>query len=385
MLLYIYLIYTDWRVIMKSFIMPPKKRILYFDYLEILAIFLVVSIHRPWFDCSYSSSFLSIICSICVPLFFMVNGALLFHKSFNLPKHMHKILSLFIAVEGWRLLYLIVSLITKQVSFDNFSKSELWYYFCGSQTLNHVPTAHMWFTYTLLFLYILFPLLKVCWDYNKPVLYFFTTMCGIFFQFSEEINVLLFQITSALHINSTLTIDGFRSTLSPLNSNGHFLVYFVLGAILHDIFFVHPITLANSKKFRPICILCIALGLLWDSIAKYLQCGTLLWTGESFKNGYLKLGTVFMCIGIFALFSTYNFHKFSPKLNACVSFVSSRTLDIYYIHMFFAAVALDYIYPQLHVTNIIINSLRTLVIILISLGIGHVFRKLPIFKHLLNV
>ena len=92
-----------------------------------------------------------------------------------------------------------------------------------------------------------------------------------------------------------------------------------------------------------------------------------------------------MCIGIFALFSTYNFHKFSPKSNACVSFVSSRTLDIYYIHMFFAAVALDYIYPQLHVTNIIINSLRTLVIILISLGIGHVFRKLPIFKHLLNV
>lgn len=46
-----------------------SNRILYFDYLEVLAIFLVVSIHRSWFDLSYSASILSIICSICVPLF----------------------------------------------------------------------------------------------------------------------------------------------------------------------------------------------------------------------------------------------------------------------------------------------------------------------------
>lgn len=31
-----------------------SNRILYFDYLEVLAIFLVVSIHRSWFDLSYS-------------------------------------------------------------------------------------------------------------------------------------------------------------------------------------------------------------------------------------------------------------------------------------------------------------------------------------------
>lgn len=38
-----------------------SNRILYFDYLEVLAIFLVVSIHRSWFDLSYSASILSII------------------------------------------------------------------------------------------------------------------------------------------------------------------------------------------------------------------------------------------------------------------------------------------------------------------------------------
>ena len=95
-----------------------SNRILYFDYLEVLAIFLVVSIHRSWFDLSYSASILSIICSICVPLFFMVNGALLFHRSFDLKKHIHKIVAMFIALEGWRILYFLTCLLTNQIQLN---------------------------------------------------------------------------------------------------------------------------------------------------------------------------------------------------------------------------------------------------------------------------
>ena len=293
-----------------------SNRILYFDYLEVLAIFLVVSIHRSWFDLSYSASILSIICSICVPLFFMVNGALLFHRSFDLKKHIHKIVAMFIALEGWRILYFLTCLLTNQIQLNTFSKSDIWNYLCGSMNLDRVPTAHMWFTNTLLFLYILFPLLKICWDHNKSVLYFFIIICGCFFQLSEEINVLLAQFTTLLHKNSVFTVDGFRATLSPLYNNGHFLV--------------------------------------------------------------------FMCIGIFVLFSSFDFNRVSKKINNTVSFISKRTLDIYYIHMFFAAIALDYIYPKVQVANVLINSVRTLIIIIIALVIGQFFRKLPVLKHLLN-
>ena len=102
------------------------------------------------------------------------------------------------------------------------------------------------------------------------------------------------------------------------------------------------------------------------------------------KNGYLKIGTVFMCIGIFVLFSSFDFNRVSKKINNTVSFISKRTLDIYYIHMFFAAIALDYIYPKVQVANVLINSVRTLIIIIIALVIGQFFRKLPVLKHLLN-
>jgi hypothetical protein len=52
--------------------------------------------------------------------------------------------------------------------------------------------------------------------------------------------------------------------------------------------------------------------------------------------------------------------------------------------MFFAAIALDYIYPKVQVANVLINSVRTLIIIIIALVIGQFFRKLPVLKHLLN-
>ena len=115
-----------------------------------------------------------------------------------------------------------------------------------------------------------------------------------------------------------------------------------------------------------------------------MACGTLTWPGESFKNGSLNIGTVFMCIGIFVLFSSFDFNRVSKKINNTVSFISKRTLDIYYIHMFFAAIALDYIYPKVQVANVLINSVRTLIIIIIALVIGQFFRKLPVLKHLLN-
>ena len=39
---------------------------------------------------------------------------------------------------------------------------------------------------------------------------------------------------------------------------------------------------------------------------------------------------------------------------------------------------------KVQVANVLINSVRTLIIIIIALVIGQFFRKLPVLKHLLN-
>lgn len=351
-----------------------SNRIIYFDYLKILSIFLVVFVHRPWLNHSLSSNIAIVICTIAVPLFFMVNGALLFHKPLDLKKHIKKITTLFISVEMWRFLYLVASLLTHQITYSSLSKTQLWYYFLGGQNIENVPANHMWFTNTLLFLYIIFPILKTCWDYHKPTLYFFTFFIFILYEGIEEINwILSFFAPESIHL------DVFRNMLTPLSSNGYFIVFFVLGAILHEKVYLSN-TLSKSSSFRQYSVLSVILGFIWLFTAKCLQCHSFLWTGEAFKNGYIKIGTVLMCSGLFALYASQPF----SRTYHWIAFTSKRTLDIYYIHMFLAAIALTYIYPYLANPNIFINALRSIILIIISLLIGCIVRKIPILKIILN-
>ena len=59
------------------------KRVLYFDALETLSIFLVVSVHSVWLNGSVPASISMSLSPAAVPVFFMVHGALLLRKDFS--------------------------------------------------------------------------------------------------------------------------------------------------------------------------------------------------------------------------------------------------------------------------------------------------------------
>ena len=62
-----------------------NKRIGYFDLLKTISIFLVIYVHYPWISTSKGSNLTMIMTIIAVPLFFMINGALLLGKrNFNI-------------------------------------------------------------------------------------------------------------------------------------------------------------------------------------------------------------------------------------------------------------------------------------------------------------
>ena len=54
-----------------------NSRINYFDVLKTICIFLVIFVHYPWISESKWANLSMIITIIAVPLFFMINGALL--------------------------------------------------------------------------------------------------------------------------------------------------------------------------------------------------------------------------------------------------------------------------------------------------------------------
>ena len=57
-----------------------NNRVNYFDVLKMICIFLVIFVHYPWISESKCSNLSMIITRIAVPLFLVINGALLLGK-----------------------------------------------------------------------------------------------------------------------------------------------------------------------------------------------------------------------------------------------------------------------------------------------------------------
>src|SRR3712207_4846289 len=84
-----------------------RERIVYFDYLETMAIFMVIYVHYNFLASDGTTAHIAyLIPQIAVPIFFMINGALLLgRKQYSIRKHYLKTLLLILSVTSWRLLY----------------------------------------------------------------------------------------------------------------------------------------------------------------------------------------------------------------------------------------------------------------------------------------
>ena len=112
-----------------------KKRIEYLDIVKVIAIFLVVFCHFVLLSESIPSNLFMSACWSGVPMFFMVNGALLFTRPLNLKKHIYKTLTIYLVLVIWRLIYLLSIGAINHVPVSGFGKmscsftcspSEIW-------------------------------------------------------------------------------------------------------------------------------------------------------------------------------------------------------------------------------------------------------------------
>ena len=85
-----------------------KKRVVGYDIIKSMAMFFVVMLHYSFYTRFYSSGLagtaVTVLCVVCVPLFFAVNGALLLPRKMDEAKHYRKTLNIVIVVTIWRLL-----------------------------------------------------------------------------------------------------------------------------------------------------------------------------------------------------------------------------------------------------------------------------------------
>jgi surface polysaccharide O-acyltransferase-like enzyme len=163
-----------------------KSRIFYYDAIKVLAIYLVCIYHYNHLDCNildsqnnigaYLNYYFYGIPSMAVPLFFMVNGALLLNKPCKLENHLRKVLYLYILVFVWSAISLVVFIPIEGTSYSLKEFLKAWFY------LKQGTSNHLWFLQTLISVYLIFPFLKVIYDLpQRKLLKLFSIIIFVFF------------------------------------------------------------------------------------------------------------------------------------------------------------------------------------------------------------
>lgn len=205
------------------------QRVIYLQYLKVIAIVLVLLAHCCHMvpRVNVSLVLISTIAFTGVPIFFAVNGALLLNKEFNIQKHIHKIFKFFIICNIWAIIVGVINYIEYKPNIV-FSLKWIILYFLGYTNIPN--TGHLWFLRVLVGLYILFPAIKLVFDYYYKYLLIFIIIIFLGHFCRNSLNAILSLFKVDLNIYSE-----FYAILPDKISSAVF--FFCLGGVIHKTYF----------------------------------------------------------------------------------------------------------------------------------------------------
>lgn len=318
-----------------------KKRIYYYDLLKIIASFMVLFYHFCRLDYGTINGNLYIpnlnrlvmnLCSMCVPLFFMVNGALLLRKQYTYKNIFYKICKIAFLIIFWK--------------FTGFPS---------------------WFFFTLIILYCLCPILYYLYNNNTKYLKLIILFLFIF-PFVYNYLILILSI-----FNVEFNFMGNLIRVTELQRTGFFtlysIVYFVFGKYFSDNQY--------SLKFS------ITLGLfgfscsIAESILGVVAYGYIL---EGVSGSLPTIGTLCMTI---AFFNFCHGLEIPESLKKPIEFISPCILGIYIFHL--AIIYFIYNYVDATTLSLIPSFLISIFIYIVCVLISRIFNALPILKELIKI
>jgi surface polysaccharide O-acyltransferase-like enzyme len=299
-------------------------KVRYFDYLRVISIVAVVLLHSfshysdafgqilfsDWANVSIANAFLR----FCVPVFFMVSGALNLdsEKSFDLKKRLWKIV---IPLIGWSFIYLLY----RQVVGFEISNYTFW------SPIKGQVFFHLWFVYILAGLYLFTPFIRKMVE-NKSLARYFLILWIIWSVILPTLNIFFDAIPY-------LNLDLYAG----------FLGWYILGYYLHQYY------------DRPINSVLLFLGYIFTSAI--IAGGTYVLTVSTLTNDHnfysnLNFFVVLQAICIFLIFKN---GEPSFKYSKLIQGMSDVSFSIYFAH----ALALQVLFDRKVVFNddILLNAL----------------------------
>ena len=362
--------------------MVEKKRIDSFDILKAIAIFLVVFCHYVVLSDTIAENFVMTLCFIGVPIFFMVNGALLMRKSFNLKQHLIKTFSVYTIATIWRVLYLIINVI-KNDAFEqliNLKQETLSHIFLWSSSSLSSP-GHMWFMESLIAIYLIFPLLHICYKserQGRQGLYLVLAVLFVGIICKMEFNIAISIINKIFSTNLIISANPITDFLPY--SQGVAIFYFVLGAMLTQKLngYENFPKINISVKQRIFWVLTFIASWILMIWTKSLIDGTWIWNGTLYAYGYQRIPTLLASVSLFI--ALYDITLKTTTVRKFFKTISSYTLGIYYLHW----VVLPFITPLFDTKGLLENTLKTLLAISISCFIIFILDYIPIIRKMVK-
>ena len=361
-------------------IAESRTRLYHVDLLKTLAMVLMLMYHGSLFPYDILSAgdritavrfFFRTILSACVPVFFFVNGYLLFDKPLDLKKHTKRLLRFSLVVSVWILLLLGIM---QPVRGEYLSGRQMFDMFWSLQ-MNW--NNHLWYMGVLVCIYLFFPLLKGAFDGNKTVFYWFTA--GSFLLVFGNVALNELATVAGWVLNRRVVYDDFNffHILTPYAS-GYFgmgLVYFCLGGVAVEVrprIEAIPAGRRNAAAVLGLVISCALLGVLgYGYSVLQKQLWDVVW------NGY---DTVFTACTVLCLFVlSLNWKRDSRILRT----VSANTLGIYLIHDVINRLLRPYFYSLPFLRTVWGTLVYALVLLTVCTALCLVMRKIPILRKLI--
>lgn len=274
----------------------------------------------------------------------------------------------------WGIITLLILSPIKGNSYSilGFAKA-LWTWEIG--TINH-----LWFLQALVCVYILYPLIKEVYDIeDKKVLNYILVLIFIFTFGNVLLNMGANIVESILGVNY-ITSNGFNFFNNFNVFRGFYaysLVYFIAGALLLE-------KLRNDMKINVKQIIIIfIIGMSTLFLYGIIMSNSNKEIYDTVWNGYDTIMTLLVCISIFIL--SYVAKNKLDKVSSIIQLIGENTLGIYFIHRMVGSVLKPYYITLTFSTSILSNLIFGIIVMIISLMITLILKRIPLIKLLFKI
>lgn len=304
--------------------MDIGKRVIEFDWLEALSIYLVCSIHYPVFSStSIGSQIWHFFALTAVPVFFAVHGALLLRKKFDFKKHLNRLVK---TVKYLVLFKFVIYCLFVLFGFMDPipTASGFLNYFITCSDSSGFPVEHTWFIYALISIYFVFPVIALAFQQNKQVVtaigltFLLTLMCG---NALDMLQIILFESVKYSFMNAI-------SFVNPFGIWSFYLCIFICGPCIFD-----NLKQYIGRRHVALAIFAIFSGITLLMFEYYALYGTYCWTGQVLPDQYVQFGVAMEFFGLVVLINNICPAFEGARIVSIIQAFSENTLFIFYLHM----------------------------------------------------